>query len=301
MTVSRDTTAGRAYFDLRAKARAEGRTFPSLLTLYALEGFLGRLSGSGDRDTLILKGGVLLAAFDARRPTKDVDFLGLDLDNDAETVRERLEAIAALPRDDGLVLDHARTRAEAIRDDDEYAGVRVHLVYALAGAELAFHVDVNVGDPVYPAPQDIELPALLGGTITLRGYPMVTAMAEKIVTAMQRGAANTRWRDYADVLLLARVHVVTGDDLQGALTAVAAHRRLAPTPLADLLIDYPDLAQTRWARWRANQKTRDALPESFRDVITAVADFADPASSGTVGGPPSARRRTTTAPASAIE
>ena len=137
MTVSRDTAAGRAYLDLRAKARAEGRTFPSLLTLYALEGFLGRLSGSSDRDTFVLKGGVLLAAFGARRPTKDIDFLGLDLDNDAETVRDRIAAIAALPRDDGLVLAPEHTRADAIRDDDEYAGVRVHLVYTLATAQLA--------------------------------------------------------------------------------------------------------------------------------------------------------------------
>ena len=279
MTVSRDTAAGRAYLDLRAKARAEGRTFPSLLTLYALEGFLGRLSGSTDRDTFVLKGGVLLAAFHARRPTKDIDFLGLDLDNDAETVRERIEAIAALPRDDGLVLSPDHTRAELIRDDGEYAGVRVHLVYTLATTRLAFHVDVNVGDPVYPAPHDVDLPALLGGSIRLRGYPMVTAMAEKIVTAMQRGAANTRWRDYADVLLLARDHAVDGSDLHGALTAVATHRGIALSPLADLLDGYPDLAQNRWARWRANQETRDSLPRGFRDVLTVVAGFADQASS----------------------
>ena len=280
MTVSRDTAAGRAYLDLRAKARAEGRTFPSLLTLYALEGFLGRLSESSDRDTFVLKGGVLLAAFHARRPTKDIDFLGLDLDNDAETVRERIEAIAALPRDDGLVLSPTHTRAELIRDDDEYAGVRVHLVYTLATAQLAFHVDVNVGDPVYPAPHDIDVPALLGGSIRLRGYPMVTAMAEKIVTAMQRGAANTRWRDYADVLLLAGDHAVDGSDLHGALTAVAAHRGIALSPLADLLDDYPTIAQNRWERWRANQETRDSLPRGFRDVLIVVSGFADQASSG---------------------
>jgi hypothetical protein len=284
VTVSRDTTAGRAYLDLRAKARAERRAFPSLLTLYALEGFLGRLSDSGDRDTFVLKGGVLLAAFDARRPTKDIDFLGLDLDNDAETVRERLGAVAARPRDDGLVLVREQIRAQVIRDEDEYAGVRVHLVYSLASAKIPFHVDVNVGDPVYPEPQDVDMPCLLGGSIRLRGYSLTAALAEKIVTAMQRGAANTRWRDYADVLMLSREHSPGGDDLHGALTTVAAHRRLALTPLATLLEDYPDVAQTRWARWRANQETREALPDSFRDVLTWVAAFADPASTGEASG-----------------
>lgn len=284
MTVSRDTTAGRAYLDLRAKARAEGRTFPSLLTLYALEGFLGRLARSEDRDAFVLKGGVLLAAFDARRPTKDIDFLGLALDNDAETVGDRLEAIAALPRDDGLVLERDRIRAEAIRDDEEYSGVRIHLIYLLATAEIPFHVDVNVGDPVYPEPQAVDIPCLLGGSIQLRGYPLVAVMAEKLVTAMQRGLVNTRWRDYADVLLLIREQPVDGDDLYVALTAVAAHRRYAPTPLAPLLPDYPGIAQARWARWRANQETREALPDSFRDVLAAVAHFADPAFTGDARG-----------------
>jgi hypothetical protein len=39
------------------------------LQLYALEGFLDRLSGSSHAGRFVLKGGVLLAAFDARRPT----------------------------------------------------------------------------------------------------------------------------------------------------------------------------------------------------------------------------------------
>lgn len=109
-------------------------------------------------------------------------------------------------------------------------------------------------------------------------------MAEKLVTAMQRGAANTRWRDYADVLLLVREHPVDGDDLHGALTAVAAHRRFALTPLAPLLPDFPGIAPARWARWRAHQETRGALPDSFRDVLAPVAHFADPASTGNARG-----------------
>ena len=140
------------------------------------------------------------------------------------------------------------------------------LIYLLATAEIPFHVDVNVGDPVYPEPQAVDIPCLLGGSIRLRGYPLVAVMAEKLVTAMQRGVANTSWRDYADVLLLVRDRSVDGDDLHGALTTVAAHRRFALTPLAPLLSDFPGIAQPRWARWRANQETREALPGPFDDV-----------------------------------
>ncbi|HET7477714.1 MAG TPA: nucleotidyl transferase AbiEii/AbiGii toxin family protein [Dermatophilaceae bacterium] len=41
-----------------------------------LEGFLSRLAVSDMRDGFVLKGGVLLSAFDSRRPTKDVDLAG---------------------------------------------------------------------------------------------------------------------------------------------------------------------------------------------------------------------------------
>lgn len=56
---ARDTTAGRAYLDLRRKARAEGRGTNELLVLYVLERFLYRLSISPYRDRFVLKGGML--------------------------------------------------------------------------------------------------------------------------------------------------------------------------------------------------------------------------------------------------
>lgn len=70
---TRETTAGRVYLNLRRKARAEARGTDELLVLYVLERFLYRLSISEFRDRFVLKGGMLLAAFDERRPTRGVD------------------------------------------------------------------------------------------------------------------------------------------------------------------------------------------------------------------------------------
>jgi len=71
---------------------------------------------------------------------------------------------------------------------------------------LTFHVDINFGDPSWPAPGIVEIPRLLGGSISVLGYPMVMVLAEKFVTAVQRGTANTRWRDGADIYLLSGRH-----------------------------------------------------------------------------------------------
>lgn len=66
---TRATGAGRAYLDLQNLARRQQRPTDELHQLYALEGFLTRLSRSPYADRLVLKGGVLLAAYGARRPT----------------------------------------------------------------------------------------------------------------------------------------------------------------------------------------------------------------------------------------
>ena len=72
---TRSTAAGRAYLDLQRRARAEGHPTQELLTLYVVERWLARLALSPYAEQFVLKGGILLAAFDARRPTADVDAL----------------------------------------------------------------------------------------------------------------------------------------------------------------------------------------------------------------------------------
>ena len=287
MNVAATDPGGAEYLDLRKKARAEGRPLDELLTLYALEGLLGRLADSPDSERFILKGGVLLAAFGDRRPTRDADLLAQQMSNDLEQVTRRIARIAARPRHDGLVLNRGGTRSQLIRDEDEYSGVRVHLTYNLARAHIHIGVDVNVGDPIFPEPQQVELPGLLpdGAPVVLRGYRLVSVIAEKAVTGMQRGVANTRWRDYADLWTLTRRHPFNADDVVQACRIVAAHRQVVLSPLADLITDgYPAVAQAKWLRWMSGQSHNPSLPSDFSAVLAAAAAFVDPALLGQVPG-----------------
>lgn len=72
---TRADTGGRAYLDLRNRARREGRSTQELLVLYVLERFLARLAVSPYADQFVLKGGLLLAVLDVRRPTADAESL----------------------------------------------------------------------------------------------------------------------------------------------------------------------------------------------------------------------------------
>lgn len=95
---------------------------------------------------------------------------------------------------DGVEFLQDTITAAVIRDDDVYPGVRASLEARLATARLKFSVDFNVGDPVIPAPLRTAIPLLLGDEpIEVWAYPKVMVVAEKLVTALQRGRASTRW------------------------------------------------------------------------------------------------------------
>jgi hypothetical protein len=266
---------------LRGAAKAAERTTAEYLRLYALEGFLLRLANSPHRDQFVLKGGVLLAAYGLRRPTADVDGAVLQISNEVASIKKFVTEIAAitLPSelDDGLVFDIEEITAEAIRDEDKYSGVRVRLVALLATAREPFHVDVNIGDPIWPGPAEISLPRLLEQEpIRLRGYPMEMVLAEKIVTALERGSASTRWRDFADIFAITGRLTFKAKDIRQALQAVADYRDIELANLDDALEGYAAIGQARWAAWRSRIQLTDVTPEDFGGALEALREFANP-------------------------
>jgi len=111
--------------------------------------------------SIILKGGLLLAALDARRPTVDADLLARHLANDEHTVATRVREIAqiALGEEDGVDFLPETTRTQSIRDETLYAGVRLTMDCHISTAEVKLKLDINIGDPVTPGPQIISLPS----------------------------------------------------------------------------------------------------------------------------------------------
>lgn len=283
-TPTRDTPAGRAYNDLRNLARKHHRDVAEYLTIYALEGLLARLAMSTQTDDFVLKGGVLMAAFAARRPTRDIDLRATGFANDVAECERRIREIAAIPLDDGLSFDPASVRGEVIRDEDDYTGVRVHIEGTLASARIAAHADISFGDPIWPAPEPTDVPRLLGGSVRLLGYPDHMVLAEKIVTAIQRGVANTRWRDFVDIDSITRLRTIAETDLTQALTVVAAHRQATLRPLADVLAGMAEAVQPRWLAWRRKQRLEIATPANLQDLLDRCAAFSDPALSGAARG-----------------
>jgi predicted nucleotidyltransferase component of viral defense system len=270
------TPGGHAYLELQRRARVERVGTQELLVWYVHERFLYRLSRSSHRDHLILKGGMLLVAFEARRATQDIDLLGLRVSNDEAAVSAMVADIARIEVPDGVEFAVDQITTATIREDANYGGVRVTMPAMVDRAKVLLRVDLSVGDPVTPAPIELDYPSLLDSSFTLRGYPVATVLAEKIVTLIERGDANTRERDVADIVVLARRHRPSEDELVAALTATAAHRDVELRPVAQAVIALGELRQRSWEVFVERAGLVGRVPEQYQIALEEVAALVDP-------------------------
>jgi predicted nucleotidyltransferase component of viral defense system len=239
-------------------AHARGQPMELLLTRYALERLLHRLSLSPHRERFVLKGAMLLATWfdEPHRATRDVDLLGFgDAAEDAllGTFRE----IMAIELDDGVSFDLKGLKIEAIREEVEYGGSRLRTTAALAGARIPITVDIGFGDAVEPGVEYIDLPVLLDmPSPHLRAYPPETVIAEKFHAMVALGRANSRMKDYYDVWMLTTAFELEPERLRRAIVATFARRNtvvpaVVPDGLTDAFAADP-AKQRQWDAFRQN-------------------------------------------------
>lgn len=252
--------------------------------MYIVERWLSRMSRSAYAEDFILKGGMLLASFGTRRPTIDADALARNMASDQGSVARRVAEIAEIDDpDDGVVFLPKTVTTAVIRDDALYSGVRVTMTAALATAQVKLRLDINFGDPITPAPRTVVLPSLRPDTppVHILGYPIETVLAEKLVTAIELGRANTRVRDFADVHLLTSNQVVLCGSFREALTATAHFRGTTLIPLALAAQGLGALRESTYSAFRSGLGEAGAgLPKQFSEVVAGVAAFVDPVLDG---------------------
>jgi len=84
-------------------------------------------------------------------------------------------------------------------------------------------VDLRDGAPGLSQRVEMRLHVgALDGGLQVRGYPLEMVLAEKVATAIARGTANMRWRDFVDLYSLANRHGVSGVSCCGAKRAESA-------------------------------------------------------------------------------
>lgn len=262
------------------RAKARGEDFNLILTRYAIERFLYRLSLVPARDAYWLKGALLFNLwFDVpHRPTRDADFLGFG-PADTEALAATMREICGVTADDGMEYDPASISVEEIREDARYGGLRVRLPGELGNARCSVQLDVGYGDAVTPGPEEAIYPTLLDDLPPprLRVYPRAAVLAEKLEAMVSLGMANSRMKDYFDLRALAHEGALDIRELGRAINATFERRHTAlpegvPIGLSDEFAR--DAAkQTQWKAFLGkNRLEAPALDEVVAEIWGFVAE-----------------------------
>jgi len=263
------------------KAGETGRPFNELLQYYAMERFLYRLSRSPHADRFMLKGALMLMMWRApvTRPTRDIDLLGR-MDNSSEAVAAVMREVCTQEVEpDGLEFDPTTVEARAIIEDAAYSGVRVCFEGRLGKALIHMQVDVGFGDVVHALPAMARYPTILDlSAPRIRGYSRESAVAEKLQAMVKLGELNSRMRDFYDVWLLSRQFDFEGEVLAEAVRETFAARSTeipaSPVAFTDGFAE-DETKQTQWRAFLRRSRIENA-PESFAEVVAAVAAFLGP-------------------------
>jgi hypothetical protein len=264
---------------LKNKAQAENKEFNLILTRYALERFLYRLSISEHRNHFLLKGALLFDLwFDIPlRPTRDIDLLGFQLP-DAAYLLKTFEDLCDIQVEDGVTFDRANIRAEEIRKEANYSGMRMIFAAHLDGTRSVVQVDVGFGDAVTPAPEVSDYPVLLDEfpSPRLRVYPRYTVVAEKLDAIISLGMTNTRMKDYFDIWVILRKSELDLEVLRSAVMATIKRRStLMPENLPLGLSDEFAQNKNKNMQWNAfltkNQLDGVNLNELVMDLRSKLA------------------------------
>ncbi len=262
------------------KARTERLDFNLLLTRYALERLIYRLSISEHRDQFLLKGALLFDLwFDIpHRPTHDADFLGFG-PAEIPHLENVFRDITRIDVEDGILFQPDSVRAAEIRKEANYAGVRVMLLGLLGNARCTVQVDVGFGDAVVPGPEHARYPIILPELPEpqIRVYPRDTVVAEKLETLTSLGMLNSRMKDFFDLWVLSKQSEFEGPVLSKAVAATFGRRRTPiprgiPLGLSDEFIN--DAQKVR--QWQGFVRKIALDPVELSAVITDLRDFLLP-------------------------
>ena len=104
----------------------------------------------------------------------------------------------------------------------------------------------------------------------LLGYPPEMVVAEKLVTAFERGGANTRWRDFVDMFLLLEDEALNAERAAEAIRRVGRHRDVGIGSFASVRASLEGRGEQKWQAWRRKQRLESRVPAELGDVLAAI-------------------------------
>jgi predicted nucleotidyltransferase component of viral defense system len=264
-------------------AKEHGEDFNRLLSRYAMERFLYRLSKSEHSGKFVLKGALLFLVWEPdyqRRSTKDIDLLGFtenSLDNLTAIAKEVCETAV---EEDGIQFDSGTIQIERITEDADYAGIRIKGVAFIGKSRIPIQIDIGFGDALVPGAIPGTVPALLDFPAPkLQCYHQLTAIAEKFQAMIKLGELNSRMKDFYDIWNIIQSEEINGAELQKACVATFEQRKTPFNLEARFFSEKFSEAigkDRQWAAFIRQQGLEGIAPDSFEKVVGILQTFFRP-------------------------
>jgi Nucleotidyl transferase AbiEii toxin, Type IV TA system len=259
--------------------KANGQDFQRTLDAYAIECILDRLAHSAYAERFLLKGALLFAVWKGlrNRPTRDIDLMGRGVNELDSIVRIFKEIVSVDIKDDCIVFFPNHVEGLRIKEDDEYEGIRILVDGALSGATFKVQIDIGFGDSVTPSPVHASFPRILDmPPFSLLMYQPETAFAEKLEAIVSRGLPNSRMKDYFDLSVLIRDHMVRTELIRQSVANTFKRRKTAlPVSCPIGLSETFAQDSTKIAQWNGFLRKSGLDAGSLSDVIATIRSFVN--------------------------
>ncbi|MDE7259657.1 MAG: nucleotidyl transferase AbiEii/AbiGii toxin family protein [Lachnospiraceae bacterium] len=259
---------------LKKQAVKDGKTMQDKLVTFGLERIIYRISVSPYADRLTLKGGIFLyALFDGEyaRVTRDIDLLAQHIPNDADEIKKIFQYIFSIECDDAIRFDMDTLEVINITEFKEYHGVKVSVMGYLDRTKVPLSIDIGFGDVIYPKKMKIDFPVLLDMEVPkVYTYSIYSVIAEKFEAFVSLGLANSRYKDFYDIYVLACGYDFEGAELKNAIVETFSHRG---TGFDDIVAFEDDFTEdvTHQNRWKAFIKKKKTLPQvDFKETMEVI-------------------------------
>lgn len=260
---------------LKTIAKQRNVDFNLVMRFYMYDRFMERLVTSKYKNNFILKGGFYLSKLFGidNRNTIDIDIAIQNTELDKENIKNIINEILNIDTNDNVIF--SLEEITPIREEDEYGGLRVTVIFKLDNIKDKFHIDIATGDPIYPGPKYYNYQTLINNKeYKVLTYSIETILAEKIETILSKLEKSSRMKDYYDIYMIYKFEFerINKNNLKIAIEKTFKKRNFNQNPIKNIeIIKSSEILKIKWKSYTLKNKYAKNI--DFNETIKCLEQF----------------------------
>lgn len=260
---------------LKTIAKQRNVDFNLVMRFYMYDRFMERLVTSKYKNNFILKGGFYLSKLFGidNRNTIDIDTVIQNTELDKENIKNIINEILNIDTNDNVIF--LLEEITPIREEDEYGGLRVTVIFKLDNIKDKFHIDIATGDPIYPGPKYYNYQTLINNKeYEVLTYSIETILAEKIETILSKLEKSSRMKDYYDIYMIYKFEFerINKNNLKIAIEKTFKKRNFNQNPIKNIeIIKSSEILKIKWKSYTLKNKYAKNI--DFNETIKCLEQF----------------------------